>query len=345
MRLKTGYSKSILAILFISMLTSCKNETAPTPTILGFTSSSGSALSSAAEGTVVVIVGANFSPATTGNEVKFNGVAANISASTSTQLTTIVPTSATTGKVTVTVNGLTATSAVDFEVLIDIPRNGLIAFYPFSGNANDASGNNLNGTLTNGPILSADRFGKANHAYSFDGINDFVEMDNPMALQIKGKITLSVWGNANSFVDPPNLRFVGNPLISKFEYTGTAPTQGYYFTQGYGIFTCYSVPATENRILKVEDGSLPSANTWIHFVLVFDGGSWRYYKNGSLVYSETVFNGNILDNGSYGNFRIGVLFGGSTYYYKGSIDDVAVYNRALLDEEIVQLYQQTITKN
>ena len=48
-----------------------------------------------------------------------------------------------------------------------VPSNGLIGYWPFNGNANDQSGNNLNGTVT-GASLTADRNGNANSAYSFN---------------------------------------------------------------------------------------------------------------------------------------------------------------------------------
>ena len=48
---------------------------------------------------------------------------------------------------------------------------GLIAYYPFNGNANDASGNGNNGRV-NGATLAEDRFGRRNHAYGFDGNDD-----------------------------------------------------------------------------------------------------------------------------------------------------------------------------
>jgi len=49
-------------------------------------------------------------------------------------------------------------------------NDGLVAYYPFNGNANDESGNGNNGTV-NGATLTSDRFGNANSAYSFDGVN------------------------------------------------------------------------------------------------------------------------------------------------------------------------------
>ena len=51
--------------------------------------------------------------------------------------------------------------------------NGLVAYYPFNGNANDASGNGNNG-IVNGATLASDRFGRANQAYSFNGTNNYV---------------------------------------------------------------------------------------------------------------------------------------------------------------------------
>ena len=44
--------------------------------------------------------------------------------------------------------------------------NGLVAYYPFNGNANDESGNVANGSVT-GATLTTDRFGVSNRAYLF----------------------------------------------------------------------------------------------------------------------------------------------------------------------------------
>jgi hypothetical protein len=62
-----------------------------------------------------------------------------------------------------------------------VPTNGLIGYWPFNGNANDESGNNNNGTV-NGATLTNDRFGNANKAYAFDGVNDKIvsTINNPL---------------------------------------------------------------------------------------------------------------------------------------------------------------------
>ena len=59
------------------------------------------------------------------------------------------------------------------QVPSNVPTSGLLAYYPFNGNANDESGNGNNGTV-NEAILSADRNGNANSSYSFDGDNDYI---------------------------------------------------------------------------------------------------------------------------------------------------------------------------
>ncbi len=75
--------------------------------------------------------------------------------------------------------------------------NGLLAYYPFNGNANDASGNGHNGTV-NGAVLTADRFGIPNQAYYFDGASAYITSPLNGAV-FQGDFTASVWINAHDF--------------------------------------------------------------------------------------------------------------------------------------------------
>ena len=63
------------------------------------------------------------------------------------------------------------TTGISQDLPSNIPANGLVAYYPFNGNANDESGNSNNGNVL-GASLSGDRFGNENSAYSFDGIDE-----------------------------------------------------------------------------------------------------------------------------------------------------------------------------
>ena len=73
---------------------------------------------------------------------------------------------------------------------VDI-NSGLIAYYPFNGNANDASGNGNNGTV-NGATLCADRNGNSNSAYSFDGISNNITI-TPNSSFYNNTFTYSIW--------------------------------------------------------------------------------------------------------------------------------------------------------
>ncbi len=93
------------------------------PTITSFTPTSGPT------GTTVVITGTNFDPVPANNTVMFNGATAVVSASTSTSITVKVPAAATTGPITVTVGGNTATSSTNFVVT---PPPAITSFSPTS---------------------------------------------------------------------------------------------------------------------------------------------------------------------------------------------------------------------
>jgi Concanavalin A-like lectin/glucanases superfamily/IPT/TIG domain len=291
---------------------------------------------------VVTITGTNFSTTPADNVVTINSIAATVTSASATQLTVTVPALATTGKIAVTTNTVTASSASDFEVLKDIPRTGLVAFYPFSGNANDVSGNNLNGTVS-GPILTANRFGTASKAYNFNGTSDFISMGNPSLLQISNTITVAGWFSIDAYA-------AGNKpmnILSKI-YSPPKGTlfKGYYIDQDFiaGIallnIGCYSSAGL--TLNSFEGGNIMSTNKWIFVAIVIDGKSYKGYQNGILAKETTVTSTvNILADGSLGDLEIG-HWGG--LYFDGSIDDIAIYNRVLSDSEITQLFIQTVSK-
>ncbi len=71
-------------------------------------------------------------------------------------------------------------------------NDGLIAYYPLDGNANDESGNGQNGVVY-GATLTADRFGNPNSAYYFGDTNDIIVVPANPILEPESEITLSAW--------------------------------------------------------------------------------------------------------------------------------------------------------
>ena len=108
------------------------NPNPPAPTITNFSPTS------AAVGEQVIITGTNFNSTSASNAVKFNGTSASVSAATNTQLTVIVPASASNGKISVTVNNQTANSSSDFTLLAMVSTHagsGIIGFADATGTA------------------------------------------------------------------------------------------------------------------------------------------------------------------------------------------------------------------
>ncbi len=70
---------------------------------------------------------------------------------------------------------------------------GLRAYYPFSGNANDASGNNNNPSFNNA-TLTADRFGNPNSAYHFNGTNNYMQVANNPTLNMTNQMSIALLG-------------------------------------------------------------------------------------------------------------------------------------------------------
>ncbi len=249
-----------------------------------------------------------------------------------------------------------------FEVLKDIPRTGLVAFYPFKGNADDISGNKLNGLPTNGPALVNDRFKKVNAAYAFDGVDDFISVGNPSPLKISNRLTIGGWINLNAEATKKKPIAV-MPILSKMSDLYTDPEdnlyrKGYMITAYIGVdyksaynFIPVVMSSNGNALIDTEhDGEAEfqfPENEWVFFSLVIDDKHYRFYQNDRLLLEtrHPLSAVNLLADGSLGDFLIGTGFPDSAKdFFVGKMDDVSIYNRALSSEEINQLYQQTVTK-
>lgn len=204
--------------------------------------------------------------------------------------------------------------------------DGLVAYYPFSGNANDESGNGNNG-LVNGAVLTVDRFGQANSAYSFDGTTNYILVPSSSSLEIQDAITLSAWVYHSSNASPQHI--VNMSALST----------------GYRLAAWWANPAgnalelydlTQSQHIA-DDGRQPDTGVWTHVAATWDGSVMRVYRDGVLG-GETVFSGNIsvANNDLYIGVINPVPFPIQGFFH-GNIDEVRIYNRALSESDIKQL--------
>lgn len=209
-----------------------------------------------------------------------------------------------------------------------ISHEGLIAYYPFSGNANDESGHGNNGTVK-GAILTSDRFGNSNSAYYFDGIDDFIRIKHTSDFDFSGskQISFGAWVN---FEGPDEGSIIG------------ATTSRSHFAYAIAIYPDYSFGGSlhafggwfDSRISEVID-----LYEWNHLFFTADDNSIKNYLNGIMIKEDNLSNVLWKNSSAYDSY-IGVWEGdyGFQTFFKGKIDDIAIYNRLLSDDEVKDLY-------
>lgn len=327
---------SVLSVFFLcSLLVSCSKDNdalPPPPAVTSFVPVYG------LPGASITITGNNFSVTPAGNIVTINGSAAEVTSATTKQLTVVVPVNATTGKITVTVSDQTATASDDFEVLKDIPRAGLIAFYPFTGNGNCVNDQtlNFNFSLAGAPSLVKDRHNRGAQALSFNGTSQYAEILKEV---IPGQPwTISFW------MDPGTLTLFDHEIMtSYFSNTGYAISLRVDNNDAskYYVSTFHVGPAG-TTYLSPTTSYLPAADTgdnWISIIMTFDGATHKVYKDGIEIIANAITPAIPLMAGQ--RFGIG---GDAAKYFTGKLDDIVIYNRVLDASEITQLFGQSASK-
>jgi hypothetical protein len=226
---------------------------------------------------------------------------------------------------------------VDLGVSIDL-NYGLVAYYPFNGDADDESGNGNNG-IVKGATLAEDRFGNADSAYHFNGSSSgiYSNVGNELSLS---NVTLAAWINIEGHgsynprivsVSPSGSSFAYYALIVEYERIGYPS-----FPLPLAFMAEYDPNNNSLFDLYPSASKLSNNNGWHHVAVTYNGSNVTFYVDGiadpalsashsSLVaFSSAVLNIGHSDNG--------------LDRFDGDIDEVRVYNRALSAIEILELY-------
>ncbi len=215
-----------------------------------------------------------------------------------------------------------------------IPTNGLLGWWPFNGNANDESGNGNNGA-NNGATLTTDRNGNVNSAYSFDG-NSGITIPHSTSLIVGNSSTFSFWLKYNSLSN-------GFNLVFKKGIVGGCPDSGYYFAYDGipgPVFKCFGYGVLGNCSGISDSSSLD--NQWHNIVVVYNLQNSQIYFDGILQDGDANNNINQAIFNTVEPLIIGYYNGPySGTSWNGLIDDFGIWNRALTDCEIQNLYTST----
>jgi len=205
----------------------------------------------------------------------------------------------------------------------DPGNSGLIAHYPFNGNANDVVGGN-NGT-TAGMVSYGT--GKIDQAIILDGVDDYVDCGAGASLNITGAVTVSAW-----------IRLSAVGVDHKIAGNQDGTTGGYKL----GVFNSdvieFEIRTSANAAVlnrSVAGGTALAAGTWYHVAGVYSEGNYiRTYVDGML--DREMATTEILGS-STGTLKMGREPFSDLYFFKGLMDEVRIYSRALSDTEVAWL--------
>jgi hypothetical protein len=226
---------------------------------------------------------------------------------------------------------ITSLFALALNLSAQIPTNDLVGYWPFNGNANDESGNNLDG-VNFGAILTRDRFGIPNHAYYFDGTSKscYIEIADNDLLDFVNNFSLCAW-------------FKSNDTIS-----GSQGILGKANNTGYGGYRLGFAPPENNGDLGLNNGpenivvgiKYPKYDMDWHFIVgTYNGNQAILYMDGDSVASvNTSMNLNISSQSLLiGRESPGFI---DERFFGGSIDDIRIYDLPLTSKEIISLFNE-----
>jgi Concanavalin A-like lectin/glucanases superfamily len=229
-----------------------------------------------------------------------------------------------------------AVQSLKIRLYTESTLNNLLVYYPFSGNANDESGHSHHGTV-DGATLNADFLGNFNSSYRFDGVNDLINFGNILD-ELNYPFTISAWIKRENPSTPPYNTFFSSQegptdVYNGFDVTVNGPSH-HGITLGDGRGQNNSA----FRKSMVAYAETDKNNAWNHFSAVVNSNNdIKIYIDG--VYVSGSYSGESNEPMS-SNYPSDVAMigrwtsNGITYFYKGSVDELRVWQRALTQLEI-----------
>ncbi len=208
-----------------------------------------------------------------------------------------------------------------------IPTEGLVAYYPFNGNANDESGNGNHGTVIGNVELTTDRFGNSNSAYRFFGEPfNYISVPDNETLHLSA-FTLSAW----VYTDSED--YGSGHLINK----GRDINNGSYGLRVTNVVAQNDYYGTNGAFIEKN----PSVGSWHMITGTVEGNKAKFYIDGVLMNEATLSYDFVYNNSeplTLGMHYYGGVPSNWAYSLKGVLDDVRIYNRVLSSQEIEALY-------
>jgi hypothetical protein len=213
----------------------------------------------------------------------------------------------------------------------DPPPSGLVSWWRAEGTGADAVGAN-HGTLFNSVAFTP---GEVNQSFDLDGVSAHVRVPDSPSLRLTNAITIEGW------IYPTAVGGAYHDIFSKWDIIAFQDQRSY----GTGIvpdgtFAFTLCPFGTTTTIVIYSPNVVPANQWTHFVDTYDGSSVKIYLNGVLQ-TEAAYNLGIFPGNSAVGIGASVGQGAPGQFispFKGKIDEISVYNRALTPDEVQMLY-------
>jgi len=209
------------------------------------------------------------------------------------------------------------------QVPFYIPSNGLVGWWPFTGNTMDSSGHGNNGT-NYGATLTQDRFGNNNSAYYFD-LNSYIECGTSSLLDLT-YYTACAW--------------VKTPITAGYK-TILAKEGGTPFNRsGYAFDIVNNMLNAGNNGVPISGVTHDSVSTvWNFVACIYDGINYTFYINDTVYSSPYTITPTINSSPLYIGKTDAPWASPPYLYFVGAIDDIGLWNRALSPDEINLVYR------
>ena len=202
---------------------------------------------------------------------------------------------------------------------------GLIAHYPFNGNADDVSGNNFDG-VTHNVTPTQDHLGNPMGALRFNGVNSYVEIPYE-AINCLSQGSVAFWFKINT----------GNRQHSIIDKTETYVINDFQVIVHSNNRIRVNINVSYGQQKRLYSKTQIQPNRWYHSVITWDGNYWKIFIDGDL---DTIAVRHDVVPCSQRRIYIGKVEN-NTSFMDGTIDDIRIYNRALTLDEVRELYNGT----
>lgn len=222
----------------------------------------------------------------------------------------------------------TANITINISDVMEAPRDGLLAEYLFSGNANDTGENGYDPETVTATLIS-DRNGLTNSAYHFDG-NQYISVSNFSELS-PNTVSISLWFKSNSAIATQRLVFVGSAKVGRQNYS-----LNYNVNENKKAdFRYEPEPPTGGAV--VQSATEVDDNVWHHLVGIrdHDAKTLKIYVDGSLESTVGYIEDPIMADSP---LNFGRAF--NNQYFTGDLDDIRIYDKALSEDEVGLLFNE-----